>query len=182
MKGRCSPAGPVRLILETGYPEAEAISMRLEAPQPARFALRLRVPAWSRDVSLRINGSPVSADAEPGDWASVEREWRDGDRIDMTVPLRFRRVPIDRQHPNRVAVVRGPVVYAQQVVHKHMTRIPEDDEALDAWMVRTDDPAVFRYEGQEQSSQRDDFMPLYRFGEMATYRLYFDPELRHVLW
>lgn len=44
------------------------------------------------------------------------------------------------------------------------------------------DPAVFQYAGQEQSPQRDDFMPLYRFGEMATYRLNFDPELRHVLW
>ncbi len=174
--------GTVKLTLETNYPEAEGISMRLETVQPARLALRLRLPAWSDGVSLRINGDPVRTDAQPGHWASIERQWQDGDRIDMIIPLRFRRVPIDRQHPNRVAVVRGPVVYAQQVVHKHMTRIPEDDEALNAWMVSTEDPAVFRYADQEQTSQRDDFMPLYRFGEMATYRLYFDPELRHVLW
>ena len=100
----------------------------------------------------------------------------------MTIPLRFRRAPIDRQHPDRVAVVRGPVVYAQQVVHKNLTSLPKDDEALNKWMAATKDPSIFQYAGQEQSSQRDDFMPLYRFTEMATYRLYFDPALRTTLW
>lgn len=176
------PAGAVRLTQETDYPEAEVISMRLETAHPARFALRLRLPGWSKEVSFRLNGSPVPMEAKPGDWASIEREWQNGDRLDITVPLRFRRVPIDRQHPERVAIARGPAVYAQQVVHKHMTRIPGDDDALNAWMVATQDPAVFRYAGQEQSSQRDDFMPLYRFGEMETYRLYFDPALRNILW
>jgi hypothetical protein len=74
------------------------------------------------------------------------------------------------------------VVFAQQVVHKHLTRLPHDDEELDQWMVATQDPVVFRYTGQEQSSPRDDFMPLYRFGEKATYRLYCDPALRNNLW
>jgi len=105
-----------------------------------------------------------------------------GDRVDMTIPLRFRRAPIDRQHPNRVAIMRGPVVYAQQIVHKHLVSIPKDDEALNRWMVASNDPTVFRYEGQEQSSQRDDFMPFYKFTEMASYRMYFDPALRNILW
>jgi len=74
------------------------------------------------------------------------------------------------------------VVYAQQVVHKHLVKIPLDDEALNDWLIETDKPANFRYRGQEQSSQRDDFLPYYRFGEMQTYRIYFDPGLRNVLW
>lgn len=63
-----------------------------------------------------------------------------------------------------------------------MTRIPGDDDALIAWMAGTKDTAVFRYANQEQSPQRDDFMPVYRFGEMETYRLYRDPALRNILW
>ena len=42
--------------------------------------------------------------------------------------------------------------------------------------------AVFQYAGQEQSSQRDDFMPFYRFGEMDRYRMYFDSSMRNTLW
>jgi len=172
----------VRLTQETAYPEAETITMRLAMEQPVNFTLRLRVPGWSDGVSFKVNGSTVSAAQRPGTWASICRDWHAGDRIEMTIPLRFRRAPIDRQHPDRVAIVRGPVVYAQQAVHKHLTSLPKDDEALNKWMVATKEPSVFQYAGQEQSSQRDDFMPLYRFTEMATYRLYFDPALRSVLW
>lgn len=172
----------VNLMQETAYPEAETITMRLAMDQPVNFTLRLRIPGWSDGVSFKVNGSAVSVTPRPGAWASIRRDWHTGDQIEMTIPLRFRRVPIDRQHPERVAIVRGPVVYAQQVVHKHLTSPPRDDEALNKWMVATQDPSVFQYAGQEQSSQRDDFMPLYRFTEMATYRLYFDPALRNVLW
>ena len=150
--------------------------------QPVNFTLRLRIPGWSDGVSFKVNGSAVSVTQQPGAWASIRRDWHAGDRIDMTIPLRFRRQPIDRQHPDRVAIVRGPVVYAQQVVHKHLVSIPKDDESLNKWMVPGKDPVIFQYAGQEQSSQRDDFMPYYRFGEMESYRMYFDPGLRNTLW
>jgi DUF1680 family protein len=162
----------VRLALQTGYPETDAVTMRLDLAQAANFALRLRVPACSAGVSFKVNGNPVDAGAHPGECASMRRDWHGGDRIEMTIPLRFRRAPIHRWHPNRVARVRGPVVYVQQVVHKHLVSLPGTEEALDKWMVATKDPAVFQYAGQEQSSQRDDFMPFYRFAEMATYRMY----------
>jgi hypothetical protein len=172
----------VKLTQETNYPDAETIAMKLEMSQPANFTLRLRVPGWSSGVSFKVNGNAVNVAARPGEWASIRREWQGGDRIEMTIPLRFRRAPIDRQHPDRVAIIRGPVVYAQQVVHKHLVRLPKTDETLNEWLVATKDPTVFQYAGQEQSSQRDDFMPLYRFAEMETYRMYFDPALRNVLW
>jgi hypothetical protein len=46
----------------------------------------------------------------------------------------------------------------------------------------TRNPIVFQYAGWEQSSQRDDLMPLFRFTEMTTWRLYFDQALRNILW
>ena len=172
----------VRLTLKTNYPENETIAMQLDMKQPADFTLKLRVPGWSGGVSFKVNGTAVNVKARPGRWASIKRKWRKGDRVEMTIPLRFRRAPIDRWHPNRVAIVRGPVVYAQEIVHKHMVGIPPTDDALNKWLVGTGDPAVFRYVGQEQVSQRDDFIPFYRFGERCRYRMYFDPALRKVLW
>ncbi|MBN2181353.1 MAG: glycoside hydrolase family 127 protein [Sedimentisphaerales bacterium] len=172
----------VKLTQETDYPEAETIKLHLETAQPVNFTLKLRIPGWSEGVSFKVNGNLVNVKVTPGQWASIRRDWQKGDRIEMTIPLRFRRVPIDRWHPDRVAIVRGPAVYAQQIVHKHLVSIPPDNDALNEWMVATNDPAVFRYAGQEQSSQRDDFMPFYRFAEMQSYRMYFDPSLRNVLW
>lgn len=172
----------VKLTQETAYPEAETVALRLDMTQPVSFTLHLRVPGWGEGVSFKVNGAALDLRARPGRWASIRREWRNGDLVEMTLPLRFGRAPIDRWHPNRVAIVRGPVVYAQQIVHKHLVSIPPNDEALNEWMVATSDPAIFRYTGQEQSSQRDDFMPFYRFTEMQSYRMYFDPALRNVLW
>jgi DUF1680 family protein len=129
-----------------------------------------------------VNDSEVTTDGGPGEWASIERDWQDGDQVEMRIPLKFRRAPIDRWHPDRVAIVRGPVVYVQQIVHKPVVDIPRDDGALNEWMIATDDPATFRYQGQEQSSQRDDFMPFYQFAEMQSYRMYFDPKFRRDLW
>ena len=87
-----------------------------------------------------------------------------------------------RSATQRVALVRRPVVYAQQVVHKAMPLIPPDDEVLNQWLVPTDDPTVFKYANQEEASQRDNFMPYYRYPEGTSYRMYFDPGLRSKLW
>jgi uncharacterized protein len=172
----------VTLTQQTDYPDADAIEMRVQVAAPTRFALRLRVPAWSNGFAARVNGATVDLVARPGDWASLAREWHDGDRVTLTIPLRFRRVPIDRWHPNRVAIVRGPVVYAQQIPHKNVVRIPPDDAALNDWLIPTDRPTVFRFKGQIEASQRDDFLPFYQFEELERYRMYFDPSMRTDLW
>jgi len=172
----------VKFTQETSYPEAETSMLRLEIEQPTEFVLKLRVPCWSDGVSFRLNGSPYNLGVHPGTWAAIRRVWQPGDWLEITIPLRFRRAPIDQWHPNRVALVRGPVVYAQQVVHKEMPIIPPDDDKLNKWLVPTDDPTVFKYANQEEVSQRDNFMPYYRYPEVTSYRMYFDPGLRSKLW
>jgi hypothetical protein len=173
---------PVKLTQQTRYPDAPEIEIRVQASAPVRFPLRLRVPGWSKGVTVAVNGSAMQVTARPGEWAAIDREWRDGDRVLLTIPMRFRRVPIDRWHPNRVAIVRGPVVYAQQIPHKNVVKIPPDDAALNDWLIPTDNPTVFRFKGQVEASQRDDFQPFYQFGELERYRMYFDPSLRTDLW
>jgi hypothetical protein len=178
-----SAAGTVKLVQTTGYPEAETIAFKLSLDKPAPFALKLRVPGWSRGVAVKLNGKSQVPDAEPGTWAAIDRVWQPGDEVEVTIPLRFRRAPIDRHHPDRVAVVRGPVVYAQEVVHKAMSVIPTNDEELDKALKPIDnDPAVFLLTNEEAVQQRDAFLPYYRFPEVTTYRMYHDPGLRRELW
>ena len=177
-----SSSTQLKLTQQTNYPDAEIINFKLDMQDSAKFSLKFRIPAWSKGVSFKLNGSALDVAVKPGEWATINRQWKGGDQLEMRIPMTFRRVPIDKWHPNRVAIMLGPVVYAQQVAHRHLTAIPSDDDTLNKWMLQTDDPTVFRYEGQEQASQRDDFMPFYQFGEMQTYRMYFDPALRSNLW
>ena len=95
----------VSLKQETDYPESEASAMTLSLARPATFALHFRVPGWSKGATLAVNGEPIGdARAEPGKWATIEREWRSGDRVTIAIPMELRAVPVDRQHPHRAAI------------------------------------------------------------------------------
>ena len=118
------PAGTVKVVQTTEYPEAGSSTLKLAMERPATFALKLRVPGWSSGMTVKVNGQAATADIKPGQWATVSREWKPGDSVEIAIPLRFRRVPIDEQHPNRVAIVRGPVVYGQEDPHKWLSDIP----------------------------------------------------------
>jgi DUF1680 family protein len=177
------PAGAVRVVQTTEYPEAETSALKLAMDQPAMFALKLRVPGWSKGMIIKVNGQAQTADIRPGQWATVSREWRTGDTVEIAIPLRFRRVPIDEQHPNRIAIVRGPAVYAQEDPHKWLSDIPASDDALDKLMKPlANDPAIFQIDNEPVAEQRNAFKPFYRFTELERYRMYFDSRHRRVLW
>ncbi len=108
-----TPFGAFRV--ETGYPAEGAV--RITAEAAGRFALRLRIPAWSRSCALTVNGS--AAEAEPGDWAVIDREWQNGDRVELlldmdtcvihALPGRFE---VCGRH---TALRRGPLVMARDL-------------------------------------------------------------------
>jgi DUF1680 family protein len=83
--------------------------MALKLSRPSEFALRLRIPAWSEGANLRVNGAPAELSLSTG-FATLQRTWKDGDRIDLDMALPLRLEPIDAQHPDTVALVRGPWV------------------------------------------------------------------------
>jgi DUF1680 family protein len=72
-------------------------------------SIRLRIPAWAPTHTIRVNGAPVSAPVDKG-FASVERQWRDNDRIELSLDMPLRLEPIQPQHPETAALMRGPLV------------------------------------------------------------------------
>lgn len=177
------PAGTAKLVQTTQYPENGSSSLRLSLERPAAFALKLRVPGWSDGMTVKVNGQTQAADAKPGQWATLNRQWQTGDTVEIAIPMRFRRAPIDEQHPDRVAIVRGPVVYAQEDPHKWLSDIPRSDDELDKLMKPlANNPAIFQIDNEPVVQQRNAFRPYYTFAELERYRMYFDVKSRRVLW
>jgi len=56
-----------------------------------------------------VNGLHAPVRVSSG-FATLQREWKDGDRIDLYLPMTMRLEAIDRTHPNCVALLRGPLV------------------------------------------------------------------------
>ena len=106
--------GDVKLTQETHYPEADTTTFTLEMAQAASFPLKFRVPVWTREVVCKVNGQDVKVSAEPGTWATLDRTWNSGDKVELRIPLTWRLQPVDKQHPDRVAAVRGPVAMVME--------------------------------------------------------------------
>lgn len=103
---------PVRVEQQTDYPAKDTVALKLQPAHAARFTVYLRIPAWlTRAAIITINGKPARVSATAGSFAALSRTWHPGDRIDLTLPQDFRTEPIDEQHPETVALMRGPVMY-----------------------------------------------------------------------
>ena len=161
---------------------------------PAAFALRLRVPSWTKGMTLTVNGSPVTpveGTARPGAWATINRTWTTGDVVVATIPLVTRMEPVDRFHPDRVAVVRGPVVMVLEgAYHDPNFSLPMSDEDLATWFVPepgtlprgewatglppTEYATSLRVERPDKKPVRLRFRPFYEVTENYPYFMYFD--------
>jgi DUF1680 family protein len=100
-----------QLRLETNYPfEADATLTLAKLARPGRFPIALRVPGWAAKADVTVNGKPVAAQ-RTGGYAVVDRSWRAGDSIAITLPLDLRLEPTPGDD-SVIAVMRGPLVLA----------------------------------------------------------------------
>ena len=127
----------LRLRVESQYPYDGAVRIKVAENAPFRatadgapasrrqadnnqrnFALSLRIPGWCRDFTLAVNGQRVRTAGKDG-FVSIPREWTPGDTVSLVLDMPVRVV---RAHTNvadeagRVALMRGPLVYALESV------------------------------------------------------------------
>jgi DUF1680 family protein len=96
-----------------GYPLDGGIGFVLKASKATNMALRLRIPAWTglagEVAEIKVNGLATQAPVSKG-FATIQRKWKDGDRVELNLPMPMRLEAVDSQHPETVALVRGPLV------------------------------------------------------------------------
>ncbi|MFW6304108.1 MAG: beta-L-arabinofuranosidase domain-containing protein [Candidatus Sumerlaeota bacterium] len=97
------------IVIEGNYPVSPDVQITCRLPKPETFGLRLRIPAWSQHSKIEVQGKNQTP--PPGEYACLSREWKSGDTIKMTFEMRARAIHSEKY--NRVAVVRGPVVFAR---------------------------------------------------------------------
>jgi len=106
--------GDVSIDQETDYPWDENILLTIRPKTPKQFALRLRIPGWCEEgAAVAINGKEVTGAKQHG-YLVLDREWKDGDTVELHLPMPVRRVYADPSvsaDVGRVALMRGPIVY-----------------------------------------------------------------------
>src|SRR6202020_1113601 len=98
----------VTLTQKSKYPFESNIQIEMKVSEPAEFAVSLRIPVWAEKASLSV--TEKSELAQAGTFASIHRQWKNGDRIELELPLPTRLEAIDPQHKDTVALLVGPIV------------------------------------------------------------------------
>lgn len=103
----------VTLKQETEFPISGTVKLRIESDAPVEFTLRLRMPAWlEREPVILVNGKHASGETRRG-FACIRRRWSSGDTVSFDLSMGFRTEAIDELHPDTVAILRGPLLYAE---------------------------------------------------------------------
>lgn len=106
---------PLQLTIDTDFPLTGHVVINVNPEKAENFTMKLRIPSWSQNTALSVNGEKV--EATPGTYAELNRKWNLGDRIeiDFDMTCRVINAPLgsNRAGDNFQAVVRGPIVLAR---------------------------------------------------------------------
>jgi hypothetical protein len=115
----------LRIRQTTRYPWDGDVAVTLHPARAVAFTLKLRIPDRTESelysaapdlggrFAVRVNGQPQSPSIERG-YIALRGEWKDGDRIELSLPMQVQRVKADPRvlaNSGRVALQYGPLVY-----------------------------------------------------------------------
>jgi hypothetical protein len=112
------PADRVTLTQKTSYPHHPTTQIEVSCARSAVFPLYVRIPAWAGPKTrVAVNGKLFSSATNvapttgpvPGEFYRIERAWKNGDRLEVEFDMPTVLEPVDKQHPNWMATVHGPL-------------------------------------------------------------------------
>jgi DUF1680 family protein len=108
-------AKSVRIRQETGYPAEERTRLVFTCEQPVRLAVKVRHPGWADEgFAVKVNGEDAGVSSRPGEFATLDRTWKTGDAIEVSLPFRLRAEGF-ADNRSRLAFLHGPLVLAAEV-------------------------------------------------------------------
>ena len=101
---------------ETKFPENDSTKLTFHCEKPQAFALKLRWPAWALNgLHAAVNGAEVKLEGKPGSYVGIEREWKDGDVVEIRLPMALHTEDLPGNNPRIKAVLYGPIVLAGEL-------------------------------------------------------------------
>jgi uncharacterized protein len=106
----------INLRQETRFPEEAGTRLTIQTKAPTQFALNVRIPYWTENAAISINGRPFHSKEKfaPSSYARIERTWKNGDQVEIKLPMRLHLQPTP-DDPRMAAILYGPLVLAGEL-------------------------------------------------------------------
>jgi DUF1680 family protein len=112
----------VVLMQETKFPEEQGTTLSFKTAKPAKIPLHIRVPYWAtQGVTVSVNGKKENLSAPASSYLMLDREWHDGDKIEVAMPMSLHVAPIPGDSTLRAAMF-GPLVLAGKLGTQDLTK------------------------------------------------------------
>lgn len=117
----------VHVRQETRFPDEATTRLTISTETRQRWTLRVRHPGWVAKgaLAVKVNGEALAVESSPASYVGIEREWRDGDVVEIELPMRttVERLPDGSDY---VAIVHGPIVLAAKTGTEDMPGVIAD--------------------------------------------------------
>lgn len=134
----------VTFQVDTDYPAAGEIAITLKMDESVAFPVKVRIPSFSRESTLTVNGDAASAVS--GTYSIIERKWNDGDVIHLSLDMSTYLIEASQECTNEkgrnyVALKRGPLTLARdqrlqnESIIEAVDIVCDEDGRVDAQLV-----------------------------------------------
>lgn len=117
----------VKMVQETQFPYEESTKLKI-SEGTSRFKLMVRYPSWVAKGGLKIlvNGKPVVFNSQPSSYVAIDREWKKGDVVEISLPMHnsVEQLP---NVPNYVALMHGPILLGAKTGTEDLKGLVADD-------------------------------------------------------
>lgn len=107
----------ISLSEETNYPFDDRITFTITRGS-AEFPFYLRIPTWTEDAEVSVNGEVQTVKPVSGKYYVVNRKWKKGDRITLRVPMKLSYRQWQVQN-NGVSVDYGPLTLSLKIKERY---------------------------------------------------------------
>ena len=136
----------VTLNQSTHYPFDENIKIEIGTSNVVTFPLYLRIPNWCGDAKVMINGVAQAATFEAGSYARIERKWKQGDVVELVLPMKLKKQNWDK-NKNSVSISYGPLTFSLKIDESYKIMDSKKSAIGDSkWQANTDQSAWPSYE------------------------------------
>lgn len=110
----------ITLNEQTQYPFSEDITITIggmKKQTTVRFPLYLRIPSWTRNAHVTVNGETIPCTVESG-LLKLDRIWKNGDKVQLFFPMQLSK-RVWTLNKNSVSVDYGPLTMSLEIRERY---------------------------------------------------------------